>query len=90
MGDRELLITHVCEAFITVDRPVFPRNERNFTFGPTGGTGGRMHLTRASASVLFDLPTLHAPAGLIKEPSLLIEFLFTGSENEFLIAVTTN
>ena len=80
MSKYELLIAHICEALITVNRPVFPWNEWNLTVSATGGTDGLMHFTGASSCSFSDLSTLRASARLVEEPSLLVEFLFTGSE----------
>ena len=87
----ELLALHRGEAFAAIDGAIFPRLEGHLRLGAAIGAYGVVHFPRAVVVVprsLVSLTAFTAAGGLILEALFGVEFLFTGSEYEFIATVT--
>jgi hypothetical protein len=82
------------KALGAIDRPVFPRLERNRAFPAAVGAYGGIHPARRHPSLIpldFALgAALLTAARLVLEAFLGIEFLLSGRKNEFLSALLAN
>ena len=83
-------LASIAETIAAIDRAVVAGLEGDFAGLAAFGTDGVIHLTLAAATagvLLAGVTAGLAALGLILEPTLSVEFLFAGGENEFLTAV---
>ena len=84
------LCLHLCKAFAAINGTVSLRFKGNFGFAATGCAGCGEVFTGATGGVLARVTACLAALGLVLEAAFRIEFLFTGSENEFVTAFFAN
>ena len=82
-----LLCLDLGKAIAAVDRAVGLGLKRHASLAAASSAGSREVLTGSASGVLASVTAGLAALGLILEAALLIEFLLTGGENEFVAAL---
>ena len=84
------LALHASEAIAAVNGTIGLGLEGNLGLAAAGSAGSGEILSGAASCVLASIAAGLAALGLILEASFSIEFLLTGSENEFCAAFLAN
>ena len=82
--------THLSEALAAENGTVGLGLEGNLCLATATGTSSGEELTGATGAVLASVTACLAALGLVLEAALSVEFLLTGSENEFVAALFAN